>query len=493
MSKLRICLPLISAFAVLGPVARSEDPALGGLLPASGTLAQSDASSASPSDWSPPAGPLLSPSQESEPSPDLNQDVDSSRVQTDGATAAPSVEWRPAADSSQTDAAAQEALGPRVDLAGPGTPKWKVITYVSQKTTLDDNLYISHADKQSDVSFAIAPGFAAGWGDFRSVLLSRSERFSDQYSRVREAVVDPFDGDFAYINYNATAAHYLSHDSLDAIDQDGSLAAQWDFTKLLLGLDARFQTLSGADIDLGGRARRTVYTIDLTANYPLSDKLSLNFQGNGEKDQYVSALDSSDLHGQLFLNYQAFPKTSVGAGFVVGVRTLQTAPDQDYQQALLQANYDASGKLSINANGGVEVDEAAGSTRINPVFGIGANYRVDDQNTLSLNASRSTSSSAVTTGETLDTTGFDLEVHHRIYSSLSIELSLGFDHSDYYQQGLSNLVRTDNYYFFGPRLSYDFAQWSEVQLAYEYHHNASTQQPFDFIENIASLEFNFVF
>ncbi len=274
---------------------------------------------AAASDWAAPTEPQLGPDQ---------------APATDGsAPAAIAPDWRPSADPSEMDAAsADEALGPRVDLGGPGTPKWKVITFISQKTTIDDNIFISHADKQSDVSFSVAPGFAAGWGDFRSVLLSQSSRFADQYGQTREPVSDPLNGDFAFINYTANATHFLSHDSQDAVDQDAAFSGQWSMTKMLLGFNARIQTLSGADIDTGDRTRRQIYSIGASADYSLSDKTSFDLDAGGSISHYDTELSSSEWHAQLVLDYQCIPKIAIGAGVEAGIRTLQSSPDQYYQQ-----------------------------------------------------------------------------------------------------------------------------------------------------------------
>jgi uncharacterized protein (PEP-CTERM system associated) len=194
------------------------------------------------------------------------------------------------------------------------------------------------------------------------------------------------------------------------------------------------------------------------------------------------------------MDYQWMPKTTLGAGVVAGIRTLQTSPDQYYQQAQLRAVYNATGRLTLNVNGGIEVDEAqAGSTQLNPVFGLGATYAINDLDSLTLNGSRSTSSSAVTSGQSEEATSVDFTGRHRIYGGFSLACSVGYTHTEYYNQGLSTLVRTDNYIFVRPSLAYDFAQWSQVELAYEYHRNLSTIIPFDFGENLASLQFNFVF
>jgi uncharacterized protein (PEP-CTERM system associated) len=185
----------------------------------------------------------------------------------------------------------------------------------------------------------------------------------------------------------------------------------------------------------------------------------------------------------------------VGLGVVGGVRTLETTPNQYYQQLQARATYSITDRLSAHANGGVEVDEATGggTTKVNPVFGLGVTYNFSDTDQFTLDASRSTNSSAVTSGQTSETTQVTLGFHHRLLSRFSMEVNGGYTHSDYYNEGLSTQVRTDDYFFVKPMLAYDFAAWSQVALAYEYHRDMSTDLPFDFAENIASLQFNFVF
>ncbi len=493
-------LPIIAL--PLGEAAHSEYSAAGPsfllsqntsqTLPSSST--QPDDATANPvpstvpvPDWMPPSSLPFS----------ATQNLESGAV-TDGTASKADVGWHASADTSGTESLGQEDdLPPRVDLAGPGAPKWKVITSIAQTTTIDDNLFISHSNKQSDLYFSVTPGIAAGWGDFRTALLQNSTGFSDEYEQTGIPVEeeDPTTGEYAFIDYTADASHYLSHDSLDAVDQDAGITAQWDLPKVVLGLNARAQSLSGPEIDLGMRTRRTIFTVAATAAYTLSDKTSFDLDAEGVARDYASELSSSEWHAQFGINYQWLPKTNIGAAIVVGLRELESNPDQYYQQGLLHATYDATDRLSLRINGGIEVDETSGggSTQISPVFGLGADYNIDLQDTLSVNASQTTSSSPITSGEDTETTSADLELHHRLSSSFSIGLSMGYQHVQYYTQGLSNLVRTDNYLYLRPSIAFSFAQWSQVELAYEYHRDVSSQQSFDFGENIASLQFDFVF
>jgi len=491
VKKILFCL-LPMATLTLGEAAHSQEPTpapsiLQTIMPtvkddALGNAAQGNPSpSPAPSDWTPPSELQQLQTVQTEP-------------QLDGTAQMPTLEVYSAADTSATDAAADDKLAPRVDLGGPGTPKWKVVTYVSQTTTIDDNIYISNSNKQSDVYFTLSPGFAAGWGDFRSVLLGKTSTFSDEYVQTRMPLNEPTTGDYAFMNYTANATHFLSHDSADAVDQDAEIKSQWAFSKTILGLNAQVQELSGPEVDLGMRTRRTIFTIDATANYTVSDKTSFDFDAGGTVRRYASELSSSELHGQAFMNYQWAPKTSIGVGVAAGLRQLDTTPDQYYQQGLLRASYNATERLSINLNGGIEVDEASGgSTQLNPVFGLGASYNIDAQDDLGLNASRSTSSSAVTTGETTETTAVNIEFRRRIYASFSFAFSLGYQNLEFYDQALSTLARTDNYIFLRPSVTYSFAEWSQLELAYEYHRDVSSQRSFDFGENVASLELNLIF
>jgi hypothetical protein len=424
------------------------------------------------------------------------QDIETT-VQTDGTSRAPSIEVRSSTESTEAETGAPAAAGglaPRVDLA-PGFSKsrWKVTVFVAQATTMDDNINISNSNKESDVSFSLTPDISAGWGDVPGIEVLQSSLFFDRYGPARAPVSDPLSGDFAYLNYAPTAIHYLSHDSDDSVDESASLAAHWAFTKVQVGLNASFESSSGANIDVGMRTKRDVFGIDLTTNYALSDKTSFAFDTGGSVNNYITQLSSSDWHANLSANYQLSHKTSFGLSLGAGLRLMQSSANEYYQQLTLTASYQPTDRLSLSANGGAEIDEDNGSPQLNPIFGVTAAYKLNDRDSISLDASGQITSSAAATNETVDTTSVDCQVNHRILSSLSFGCGVGYHHAEYMGHGPSTLSRTDDYLYVGPSLAYSFTQGSQISLSYEYHRNLSTVQSFGFVESLATLSVKLVF
>jgi hypothetical protein len=368
-----------------------------------------------------------------------------------------------------------------------------VVTSVAETTTADDNISISHSARQSDVYFSLTPDIQAGWGDFAGVARDQARRFFDPYGPTREPPTDLLNGDFAYLNYAATATHFLDHDSQDSVDQDASFSGQWNSTNLLTGFHAHFLSLSGPEVDVGTRTRRQLFTIDLTSRYSLSEKTSFSMDAAGLFTNYATELNSSDWHTQLSADYQFSSRTSFGATVEAGLRQLQSNPNQYYQQVQLHAAYRPSTRLSLSVGGAVEIDEAGGSPQASPVFDLAADYVINEHDALSLDAYRQISNTALTSGETAETTGVAFELNHRVWSRVSLACSLGYNHIQYYQQGLTDQARTDDYLFFGPSLSYGFKQGSEIDLAYQFHRNLSTLATDGFVQNLVTLQFKFVF
>lgn len=426
------------------------------------------------SDWSPPTEPQLGPSQNIETS-----------VVTDGTASHPSLELRAAGATSGTNAGATPGAS--------GAPKWKVTVYVAQSTTFDDNIFISHSNKQSDVYFSITPDIAAGWGDFGGTATRLSSLIFDPYGRPQAPVANLLNGDYAYLDYSATATHFLDHDSQDAVDQNAFLSGQWNLAKLQFGMSAGFQSLSGEDVAVGTRTRRYLFDINLTASYELSDKTSFGWNGGFSDADFATQLSSTDWNTGLFADYQFSHKTTFGVSIDAGLRQQQSTPDQTYEQGQLQGSYRVGSRITLSVSGGLEIDQSSGSSSVNPIFDIDATYLPDAEDSISLEASEVISSSALAAAGTDKVIGVSIAVSRRIYWGFSLSCSVGYDHADYYQQALSSTGRVDDFFFIRPSLEYSFARGCDIELVFEHQRNLSTLGTYQFVDNSATLDFKLVF
>ena len=119
--------------------------------------------------------------------------------------------------------------------------KLRYVAIVSAQVTYDDNIFISHFDRESDVIFSLSPTIAVGIGDvrpeFRRLMLDTfSPAEIDQTYNPRS---------FLFVRYTPTGRLFIDHPHENAVDHDAALLARWQMAYLTLGMRSQFQHLSG--------------------------------------------------------------------------------------------------------------------------------------------------------------------------------------------------------------------------------------------------------
>jgi len=213
----------------------------------------------------------------------------------------------------------------------------------------DDNINISQTNKVSDYYFTIEPTLTLGFGD----IVARQEN----YFR---------------LDYAPSLFLFADHSEDDAVQHIVSLEGQHRFSRLTLTLGEQIAVLDGTDLrstadqtapgshpnlDVGGRTKLQTYSTRLNAAYDLSGK---TFVSTGF-DSMVTEYNSSNLFGSanisenLFINYRYREKLVFGLGGSAGYNFVDGPnPDQTFEQANLRVSYQVTGKISLNASGGVE-------------------------------------------------------------------------------------------------------------------------------------------
>ena len=350
----------------------------------------------------------------------------------------------------------------------PGS-KWRIFPHVGVSAIFDDNIYLDSSNKVSDVYFAISPGIGASYGADESPLKIRAD-------------------------YTASFLAFVDHSSQDTVDQDAALRVSYEMSKLTLGLTLGFQSLSGADIDVGDRVRRQIYYAGLTANYVLDEKFSVDVNADETVADYKDLNDSNESRLQAWLNYQATGKLKLGVGLLGGYLGVQESPTQTYEQFLLRAHYDATGKLVLYASGGVEVQQSD-TTTVSPVFSIGGAYSPFARTTITLEIHERVYGSAALDGQDYRATGIMVGVNQELRENLSVFLNVGFENASYYAVASGvNASRVDNYTYARIGPSWQVRQWCQVSSFYEFSNNASSgdgSRPFT--RDRVGIQANFAF
>jgi hypothetical protein len=167
---------------------------------------------------------------------------------------------------------------------------------------------------------------------------------------------------------------------------------------------------------------------------------------------------------------------------------------QFYKQLLLTASYEATGKLVISANAGMDFREYEGEAAVedssNFTFGLTGRYQLRDKTSVSLNASRNTVGSATDTGTAIDRTSFTTSIDQKIGSKFNVQLSGGYDVGDYQAIRVDVTTdRQDKYWFYRGQLNYKFKPWANLGVYYEFRNQNSPGSELTFDNNRLGFQF----
>ncbi|PYK32004.1 MAG: hypothetical protein DME57_01575 [Verrucomicrobia bacterium] len=246
----------------------------------------------------------------------------------------------PAPNFHSTDLRSQVSSEPR---------RFQYNLQISVRGVYDDNIELSHTDRVSDWYFSIEPVLTLGVGDIAG-----------------------HEDNFLRLDYFPAFFLFLSDSEHDAFQQVIHVQGQHRFGRLTLGLSEEVAILDGTDVrglsdqttpgshpnlDVAGRTKFQTYRTRLDASYDLSGKTFLTSEINSLITNYNSSslFSSGDVSANLFMNYHYSDKLVVGVGGTGGYNFVEDPnPNETFEQANMRLAYQASGKLTFAASGGVE-------------------------------------------------------------------------------------------------------------------------------------------
>ena len=399
----------------------------------------------------------------------------------------------PLPTSSDTDTSGGPAgsTSVPVESATVVKPAWDFAVGVRTSVTYDDNLFISPDNRLSDVEFALTPVVALGWGDVRSAMheeLPFPHRFDEPIDVEEER-------NLILVLYAPTAFFFADHNSENSLDQDASVVLQWHFPKLDISFISRYQTLSGADLDLGNRADRTFVDSFLRAHYKISNKFSVETRFENGIHDYDLGQSVVSWQNENFLDYQLRPKTVLGVGIALGRLEYDQGDNQVFERALARVVYSPTDKISLKARTGLEFRQFdSGKEELNPVFGLGATYLPSNSTIISLEASRDVNSTAQITRSSVKRTSFSIDVQQRFHQFIYLTLSAGYTNAVYdLAPGVVTAGRTDDVFYIYPSIGFDITRHASLQIGYRYLRDESSLPAFTFTDNRISVQLNLSF
>ena len=368
---------------------------------------------------------------------------------------------------------------------------WKFVLHGSATATYDSNIFISSSNEQEDFIFTIAPGMAIGRGEFRNELASLGS-YETRFNPDRSDMVEG--ENYIFVHYVPSVTLFADHSSENSFDHDVTLAGQYEWKRLTIGLKARFQTMNLPDVDLGERVERHLFTGALTSKYDYSAKTSfeLNFF-NYLRDYAGNHVDTAEYRGQAWVNYQVRPKITLAVGFTYGQVEISRGPGQNYEQALARMRYRATEKVRFDLTGGVEFRHIQGLTdETNGIFSLGVSYAPFDGTSVFLQCYRRTVTSANASPSNYTVTGLEGQVRQRFARRFYFVVAAGYQNTEY-EYFTTLAQRTDHIFYIHPSVGIDVTQWLSCELGAEFRQDDSTRELSNFSETTVYFQVNMFF
>ena len=389
---------------------------------------------------------------------------------------------------SNTDPSPQSAPATVVDSGIPR--RFHYAIHLSLRGVYDDNINLLETNPISDYYLSIEPGVTLGFGDTEG----RTENFLK-------------------LDYLPAIFLFADHTENNSINHLFRLDGQYRVNRLTLTLTQLVQIMDGVDLqvtnaegglnqqvnlDVAGRTEYDVFTTHFNAAYYVTGKTFLSAGGDFTVNDYRSLISSHVVSGNFFVNYDFSPKLVIGLGGVVGFDEVdEPNPDQNFEQVNLRLSYQATGKLTFTATGGVEFRHFEGDlvdTHVSPVLDLGVQYQPFDGTRISLTASNRIQNSAVLLAENYTMTNITLGIQQRLFQRIYLGFNGGYENSDYFSTvGATGPSRNDDYFFVEPSVAVSVTRYWTLGAYYLHRENSSSFASFSFHDNQVGIRSTFEF
>ena len=372
--------------------------------------------------------------------------------------------------------------------------------HASYSLVYDDNIFLDNKDKN-----VLGRGNAGRDHDFIHIFTPGLRVNAGDVGQRQSAYFDA--------NYQIAISRFTDNSGADAHDQNASVELGGKLNRLSLAAKQTLTTQSDADVAnlaANGRVRRKTWITNIDTDYEISDKTSASLDLAQTIGDYSGAFsDTADRSASLWLDYQFLPKVKAGVGGTVGYlqvdgNAVNHNPNSAYYQGKLRLAWQATEKVTINANGGYEyrnIQDLAVSDPSMFVFGLDATWKAAERTSVRLGATRGRIGNNALGSALNQQTAFTASLSQGLANNFILNLEGGYSMAEYELTtrnapvGVLAGIRDDNYAFVKPSLAYRFAERAQATVYYQYRRNDSTAlaNANDFYNNQLGIELSYRF
>ncbi len=301
---------------------------------------------------------------------------------------------------------------------------------------------------------------------------------------------------FLSIAYQPSFVFYDQNSYLNNIGQNFNLQYAYTFTRLTLSFSQGYTKSNQATADANNIVDLVSYNTSVGANYVYSEKLTLHSTITQNITNYSSG-GRSNVNQWTVNNYFLYAltdKLKVGAGPVFGFVDQQNAENQIFEQLLGHIEYQATGRITLKASGGVSDRQYQGNTpnQITPVLNLSCEYVATETTILRLSARADTYSSADLQGQTFTEASAQVGISQRFFQKFFASAGVGISRNTYtpISRNSNNTGpdRQDDYLAMNGGLQWQPNEWLSVGFTYSYAKDDSNYNFATFENNIYTMQ-----
>jgi hypothetical protein len=304
--------------------------------------------------------------------------------------------------------------------------------------------------------------------------------------------------------YSPSFRFFSRSDFRNTIDQFVSLSAGLSVEDWSFGLSQSFSRTDEPMVETASQTDQESYLTGLSASYHFNDKISFDTSGNisvmvignnstnvfgGSTNNSNSSVlsDSQSYSGSEWLNYKFHDTLTGGLGVTVGYTSQDSGFRSLDEQYLGRVTWQPGSKLTLNLNGGIEDEQflniGGAPDIVTPIFSGSATYRLFEQTTFSLTASRAVNVSLFRS-EVTESTQVGIGVQQRLLGELQLSLGFSYASTDFKSTtGTFVTTRSDETTSYSIGLGVPFLKHGNFSTFYNYNNNSSSLGDFGYSSN----------
>jgi hypothetical protein len=380
--------------------------------------------------------------------------------------------------------------------ARPALLEWhdfKLFPRATAAMVYDDNITIQPVNRQADLIWSFSPGATLMAGS-PGVDIAQGTSFETLRMLGRQPYLeaDAQPAKLFLVDYAPNFRLFTSHDQYSGVDESALLTAVYSLARLTLGLDQDYVKLLSAVNDVGTLTEVQTLKTRVTAKYDLSDRTSLEVNGQYLNTSYPSnnLFGSRQWVNQDWLNRKLFSQVTAGLGLDLEYWDIDRNSSQTSEQALARAIYWLASKLELTVSAGPEWRQYEGNApaTLEPVFNLAGTFYPRDSTTVTLEGHRLQQPSAYA-GADFIVTGFSLALRQRLAARWTVAVTSGYDQVQYRATAAPGSVsRADDSFSAKLGLDYRFSGRWMGGVFYRHREDLSNQGAIGFQDNQAGVQ-----